>query len=454
MIFPRYPTYKDRGVEWLGEVPGHWEVVRLKHLLQRRITDGPHTTPEFVSEGVPFLSVDGIQDGELKFDGCRYISEDDHEEYRRKALPQRDDLLMGKAASTGKIARVKVDFEFSIWSPLALIRLNPEASNPSFYEHSLKSPIVQAQIDNLCTANTQKNISMDDIPKLVLTRPPLVEQTQIAAFLDRETAKIDGLVAEQRRLMALLKEKRQAVISHAVTQGLNPHAPMKPSGVEWLGAVPAHWEVCPVRRVVSSIEQGWSPECFARPADDEEWGVLKAGCVNRGIYDPSENKALPIELAPVEAYEVHVGDVLMSRASGSPELVGSTALVTSTPGRLMLSDKIFRFQFENWIEPRFFVVALSSRPLRSQIEQALSGGNGMANNLPQSSLLGFYLSVPPKSEQLEICAYLDNQTEKLDTLTTEAQRAIDLLQERRTALVSAAVTGQIDVRGLAAVATY
>jgi len=266
MSFPRYPEYKDSGVEWLGEVPGHWVVIRLKNVLQRRITDGPHTTPEFVDDGVPFLSVDGIQGGELQFDGCRYISEADHDEYRRKALPQRDDLLMGKAASTGKIARVKVDFEFSIWSPLALIRLDPKASNSAFYEQSLKSPIVQAQIDNLCTANTQKNISMDDIPKLILTRPPLPEQAQIAIFLDRETAKIDALVGEQRRLMALLKEKRQAVISHAVTRGLNPHAPMKPSGIEWLGDVPEHWEVKPLR-MIANVVRGASP----RPAGDPRY---------------------------------------------------------------------------------------------------------------------------------------------------------------------------------------
>ena len=251
MSFPRYPAYKNSGVAWLGEVPEHWKVIRLKNVLQRRITDGPHTTPDFADDGVPFLSVDGIQDGELVFDGCRYISTVAHEEYRRKALPQRNDLLMGKAASTGKIARVKVDFEFSIWSPLALIRLDPRASNAAFYEQSLKSPVVQAQIDNLCTANTQKNISMDDIPKLILTRPPLPEQTQIAAFLDRETAKIDALVAEQRRLVDLLKEKRQAVISHAVTRGLNPDAPMKPSGVEWLGDVPGHWEVKRLRDVAN-----------------------------------------------------------------------------------------------------------------------------------------------------------------------------------------------------------
>src|SRR6185295_13116604 len=120
---------------------------------------------------------------------------------RSKSLPRRDDLLMGKAASTGKIARVKVDFEFSIWSPLALIRVDSQVSNPAFVEQSLKSPIAQAQIDNFCTSNTQKNISMDDIPKLVLLHPPLDEQNGIVSFLNGETTKIDALMAEQRRLI-------------------------------------------------------------------------------------------------------------------------------------------------------------------------------------------------------------------------------------------------------------
>jgi type I restriction enzyme S subunit len=145
-------------------------------------------------------------------------------------------------------------------------------------------------------------------------------------------------------------------------------------------------------------------------------------------------------------YEVHVGDVLMSRASGSPELVGSTALVKSTRDKLMLSDKIFRLHFEQRTEPEFFVATLNSRLLRSQIERALSGGNGLANNLPQASLREFFLAVPPNQEQQGVCDYLEIELAKFDTLTTEAQRAIDLLQELRIALISAAVTGQIDVR--------
>ena len=275
---------------------------------------------------------------------------------------------------------------------------------------------------------------------------PEKEQTAIATFLDHETAKIDALVAEQEKLIALLQEKRQAVISHAVTKGLNPNAPMRVSGVEWLGEVPAHWEVCALRRVIAAIEQGWSPECYARESEEQEWGVLKAGCLNGGVFRPSENKALPPELSPEETYEVRAGDVLMSRASGSPELVGSTALVKATRERLMLSDKIFRLKLKGVVNAAFFVAALNSRPLRIQIENALSGGNGMANNLPQSSLLTFVMAVPPRAEQATITVFLEQEAAKLDTLMTEARTAITLLQERRTALISAAVTGQIDVR--------
>lgn len=272
------------------------------------------------------------------------------------------------------------------------------------------------------------------------------EQAAIAKYLDRETVKIDALVAEQEKLITLLKEKRQAIITHAVTKGLDPTAPMKDSGVEWLGLVPAHWTVCAVRRVLLKVEQGWSPECFSRPAEDDEWGVLKAGCVNRGLFDQSENKALPPEFSAIPEYEVRAGDVLMSRASGSPELVGSIAYVAFTRDKLMLSDKIFRLRFEPHMHPRFFVAALNSRALREQIEQALSGGNGLANNLPQSSLLRFVLCVPPEEEQRDICAHLDCEVKRIDALVSEALRATELLLERRAALISAAVTGKIDVR--------
>jgi type I restriction enzyme, S subunit len=444
MSFPRYPAYKNSGVEWLGEVPGHWEVVPLKTVSTHSddVMDEA-TAPDTEIIYVDISSVDSVSGIKAK-ETMLFAAAPSR---ARRRVKHGDVIVSTVRTYLKAIARIHHPEENLVVSTgFAVIRPRSKLA-PSFLGYLVSAGYFLDQVIARSTGVSYPAINASELVAIPVPLPPAAEQTQIAAFLDRETAKIDELVAEQRWLMALLKEKRQAVISHAVTRGLNPEAPMKPSGVEWLGDVPAHWMVCTVRRVVSAVEQGWSPECFARPAEDDEWGVLKAGCVNRGIYEDSNNKALPIELTPIAEYEVRAGDVLMSRASGSPELVGSTALVSVTRDRLMLSDKIFRFRFERLIEPRYFVAVFNSLPLRSQIEQALSGGNGMANNLSQSSLLSFYLSVPPKNEQQAICRYLDEQTLQFDTLTTEAQRAINLLQERRTALISAAVTGQIDVRG-------
>jgi type I restriction enzyme S subunit len=299
-------------------------------------------------------------------------------------------------------------------------------------------------------AGGQKRVPDEFVRNFKIAFPAVAEQKVIATFLDHETAKIDALVAEQERLIALLKEKRQAVISRAVTKGLNPDAPMKDSGIEWLGKVPAHWEVLAVRRVITKIEQGWSPECESRPAEPNEWGVLKAGCVNRGVFSEVENKALPSHLLPIPDYEIHVGDLLMSRASGSPELVGSVAYIGATRSSLMLSDKIFRVQLTAEFDPRFFASVFNSANLRGQIEQAISGAEGLANNLPQSSMKCFRVAMPPLDEQRDIVAFLEQETRRIEALWASAETAIALLKERRSALISAAVTGKIDVRGFSA----
>ena len=212
---------KPSGVDWLGDVPEHWSTLRLKTLLRDRITDGPHVTPQFVDAGVPFLSVDGIQNGDLTFDGCRYVSESDHREFRKKALPKRGDILLGKAASTGKIAQVKVDFEFSIWSPLALIRLDAAKCIPTFVELYLKSPTAQTQIEVLCTMNTQRNISMQDIPEIVVPVPPLAEQRLIVAAIASDTEGLIGAAERAEREIHLLCEFRTRLVADVVTGKLD-----------------------------------------------------------------------------------------------------------------------------------------------------------------------------------------------------------------------------------------
>ena len=215
---------KPSGAEWLGDIPEHWDVRRLKTILAERVTDGPHSTPTFLASGVPFLSVDGIQAGELVFENCRYVSLEDHQEFARKAAPRHGDILLGKAASTGKIARVKVDFEFSIWSPLALIRPSHSLVLPGFLEYALKDVSAQDQVEMLCTLNTQRNISMADIPRLILALPPVREQATIVRYLESETGDIDAAVDRARNGLELLREYRTRLIADVVTGKLDVRA--------------------------------------------------------------------------------------------------------------------------------------------------------------------------------------------------------------------------------------
>lgn len=448
MSFPKYPAYKDSGVEWLGEVPEHWEVLSLKRISPLQTVGIVVNPSEYIAEeGLPFIYGGDITEGRINLISCRRISPEDSLRNGKTRL-YAGDLLTVRVGAPGITAVVPSECEGGNCASVMLVRRGD--FNSDWLCYVMNSRVVRYQVEIVQYGAAQEQFNINHAVEFLIPKPNRHEQDVIAAFLNHETAKIDALVAEQEKLITLLQEKRQVVISHAVTKGLNPNAPMKDSGVEWLGEVPEHWEVRALRRVIAAIEQGWSPECYAREAEDQEWGVLKAGCLNGGVFRPSENKALPPELSPEVAYEVRVGDVLMSRASGSPELVGSTALVQATRERIMLSDKIFRLKLNESIDAAFFVAALNSRPLRVQIENALSGGNGMANNLPQSSLLTFVMAVPPRAEQAMITVLLEQETAKLDALITKARTAITLLQERRTALISAAVTGQIDVRNWSA----
>ncbi len=211
--------------------------------------------------------------------------------------------------------------------------------------------------------------------------------------------------------------------------------------------MPAHWEVQKVKHFTRSIEQGWSPQCEGYPAETEsEWGVLKVGCVNGGTCNPSENKVLPPELKAIAALEIVSGDLLISRAN-TRELVGSAAVADRDYPNLMLCDKLYRLRFiADRCSPAFACRYLGLIAVLGQIELGATGASASMVNIPQSAIRELTIAAPPIAEQCEIVTALDRELAKFDTLTAEARRAIDLLQERRIALISAAVSSQIDVR--------
>lgn len=440
MSLPRYPEYKPTGAQWLSEVPSHWEVQPCRAVVIERTEKNEGAANQ---NYLSLMANVGVIPYEEKGD----VGNKKPEDLSKCKLVSKGDLVIN--SMNYGIGSYGLSELSGVCSPVYIVlspRLDRVKARFAFRIFENKAFQTYAQSFGNGILEHRAAINWDILKGIPVGLPPVDEQVAILQFLDRETGKIDALIAEQEKLLALLAEKRQATISHTVTKGLNPNVPMKDSGIEWLGEVPAHWTVSAMRRVLNQVEQGWSPECHNREAEEEEWGVLKAGCVNRGRYNIHENKALPPELEPILAYEVRQGDLLMSRASGSPQLVGSVAYVCDTRPKLMLSDKIFRLKLSSAMKPEFVAWLYNSVPLRTQIEQAISGADGLANNLPQASMKSFRITVPPLNEQTAIATFLEAETSTLDTLTAKATRAIELLKERRSALISAAVTGKIDVR--------
>jgi type I restriction enzyme S subunit len=448
MSFPRYESYKDSGVEWLGEVPEHWVVAPLKRGFDVRL--GKMLQPDPASpedELLPYLRAaniqwSGIDETDIK---QMWLSPKDRNQFA--LVP--GDLLISEGGDVGRSALWRdeiVDCYFQ--NSVNRVRERDGNSNRYLYYWILAIK-EKGYIDVLCNKSTIAHFTAEKVQAVPVPFPSTLEQFTIANFLDRETAKIDALIAEQRRLIELLKEKRQAVISHAVTKGLNPDAPMKDSGIEWLGEVPENWEVMRIKHFTRSIEQGWSPQCESYPVETlEEWGVLKVGCVNGGAFNPSENKALPTNLEPIPELGVSKYDLLISRAN-TRELVGSAAVVEQDYPNLLLCDKLYRIRLKAGIcSPIYLGRYLGIRKVRGQIELQATGASSSMLNIGQSTILELAIAVPPFAEQSAISTFLDHETTKLDELTTEVNRAITLLQERRTALISAAITGKIDVCGL------
>ncbi len=214
---------KPSGVEWLGDVPEHWATLPLKRWVSTKITDGPHETPEFLDSGISFMSAESMVGGRLDFSRRRgWISFEQHEIYCRKCRPQRDDIFMCKSgATTGKIAIVDTDDEFSVWSPLALIRVDPQKALPRLLYAVLQSSYVQQQVQDSWSYGTQPNLSMSAMERIAVVLPPVVEQAAIVEYLDKATSEIDAAIARTHRQIELIEEYRTRLIADVVTGKLD-----------------------------------------------------------------------------------------------------------------------------------------------------------------------------------------------------------------------------------------
>ncbi|MEI2657804.1 MAG: restriction endonuclease subunit S [Nitrosomonas sp.] len=419
MSFPRYESYKDSGVEWLGEVPEHWVCKPFWTLYRRTKRTG------YVNEQLLSVYRDYGVIPKASRDDNNNKPSDDLNPYQ---LVKVGDLAINKMkAWQGSVAISEYQ---GIVSPAYFVYESTNDEISRFLHYLMRS---SRYITGYLTLSKGIRVNQWDLEpqyhsRMSVVLPPKDEQQIIATFLDRETAKIDALIAEQQRLIELLKEKRQSVISHAVTKGLNPNVPMKDSGIEWLGEVPKHWGVVPLRWFASCASgNGISIEQVETEADTKQLVPVIGG---NGVMGYTN-------LVNVKHSILAVGRV--GALCGNVHIVNPPAWVTDNALILDAAPNAF--------DLTYLASVLRSRNLNdiaSKTAQPLITGTQVRDQrVPQ----------PPLEEQSAIVNFLDRETAKLDTLTTEAKTAITLLQERRTALISAAVTGKIDVRGLVSAKT-
>ena len=428
--------------DYWGEIPQDWQFIPIKYGFN---LIGSGTTPptgqeEYFGGSIPWVTTSELRENCIT-STTQTVSELAIAEFSAlKIFPENTVLVAMYGATIGRVAILGV--------PACVNQAVCALAEPICFEPQYVSYALQASRDyflSLASGGGQPNLNAEKIKAHYIPRPSLSEQRAIANYLDHETVKIDKLISAKERLLDLLTEKRQSLITNVITCGLNPDVPMRDSGIEWIGNIPQHWEVEHLKYHIAKIEQGWSPQCDNFPADEDEWGVLKVGAVNAWEFNPDENKRLPTDLKPLTEYEIKPGDILISRAN-TTELVGSAALVDQVRSKLILCDKLYRLKmYGNRLYPEYLVFYLRSIAGRFEFERDATGASNSMQNISQEIVTNLWIPIPPIDEQNQIVDHIKANVLKLDNLTVAAKRTIELLQERRTALITAAVTGQIKV---------
>jgi type I restriction enzyme S subunit len=427
--FKPYPVYKDSGVEWLGEIPAHWEMKRLKFVAPIRINKLETKPDDSVYVGLEHVE---------SWTGRLLLDTQPETVDSVVASFSAGDVLFGKLRPyLAKAARP--DFDGVCTSEILPLRPSAEVSQNYLMYFLINAPFIR-WLDSLTYGSKMPRVSPEQIATSFTTVPPLPEQRAIGEFLDRRTARIDALVAKNERLIELLQEERTALIARAVTEALNPQAPMKDSGLEWPGKIPAHWEVKPFTKYVveKSDYRGKTPEkvpsgVFLVTARNVRMGLIDYDCsqefVAQDEYDEIMRRGLPKE-----------GDILFTTEAP----LGNVALVDRED--VALAQRIIRFRMNaEHFDSRFTLYSMMSSYFQSQLLSLSTGST--AAGLKASKLPMLRLVAPPLTEQRAISAFLDLETVRIDGLMAKVRDAIHRLNELRVALISAAVTGRIDVRG-------
>lgn len=457
MRYPPYPRYKPSGVEWLGDVPGHWEVKRLKTAATYWVSN----VDKVPAEGeVPVRLCNYTDVYHYEYIGPKMElmeSTASPDEIRRFGLQVGDVLITKDSEAWDDIGVpalvVETDTDLVCGYHLAIIRAAAHVLCGPFLFRALQSSAINQQFQVAASGVTRFGLPKSAIGDAWLPVPPPPEQRAIAGFLDAQTAKLDALVAKKRALIEKLKEKRTALISRVVTRGLppeaaraaglDPHPRLRPSGIEWLGDVPEHWEVRRIKNL-AEVQQGVTKGRDLEGRETLDLPYLRVANVQDGYLDLSEISTIAILPGELRRFSLRTGDVLMNEG-GDNDKLGRGTLWRGELDPCLHQNHVFS------VRPRCIEVGpwialwTQTAPAKAYL---LLRGKQTTNlaSISSTSIRELPIAVPPLPEQHAISDYLDRETANIDRMVEKVEAAIERLQEYRAALITAAVTGKIDVR--------
>lgn len=428
-----YEKYKDSGVEWIGEIPEHWTGTPLKHISS--ITKGKKAKEDFqdYSEGlIPYLSMEFLRN---QTDSPIYVNPNDNS---LVLVEEKDLLILWDGSKAGEIVKAK---KGALSSTMGKIHINNVNFDIEFITYLLKygEKFIQSNRIGMGIPHVDGEV----LRGFLILKPTLQEQTAIANFLDHQTAIIDELIEKKTKQIALLKEKRQAIINETVTKGLDPTAKMKDSGVEWLGEIPKSWEVVRLRylgKCQNGVSQGseyfGSGDPFVNYSD-----------VYKNISLPQSVSGLAKSTdADRENYSVIEGDIFFTRTSETIEEIGLSSVCLNTIDRAVFAGFLIRFRpIPNVLDKGFSKYYFRSHIPRVYFVKEMNLVTRAS--LSQELLKSLPVLLPSLEEQQVLAQFLDKQVEKMNSTILEIESAVQKLKEYRQSLISEAVTGKIDVRG-------
>lgn len=426
---------KESGIDWIGQIPEEWEVRAIKHIVETPVTDGPHETPVLYETGIPFLSAEAVKDGILDFNYKRgYISLKDHERFKKKISPKKDDIFIVKSgATTGNVGIVNTDDIFDIWSPLALIRCNKTLAIQKYIYFYLLSTLFKAQVEFNWSFGTQQNIGMGVIERIKVILPPVSEQQKIADFLDKKTAQLDKVKALLEEQIQKLKDYRASLIYETVTKGLDKTVPMKDSGIVWIGQVPEGWEVKAIKYIFAEIGSGSTPKSDNEIFYDGDINWIQSGDLYQTDTVTSVSKTISYQgfksTSALKIYQPPFVALAMYGASVGNVAVSYIDACVNQAVVVMLgsSEKV-----------GFGKYAIEA----SKSNLIFSAQGGTQPNISQNLIKNWSIPQPKSEEQVQIVDFLDKKTVQIDKLIQIKNEQIKNINKQRQTLIYDYVTGK------------